>query len=339
MKNNAIKIAGYVIVIGIVLLVYFLTKRDGSDDDQPVVTPSELIDVSDFNHQIEDTTKRNVPSDPSMMTGYGLRLYEWNGKFISTESLKPDKDNQLQVVVSLANATDIQDRVGLLLFLDGKLQQYRVDNSEDKTYLYTQSMPSKSVLNVPITLETETTAVAKRELFIVLVNRMDELPGEKQPHVGFFTLSMQKAVQSPTVSKSAEQPDLSFAPVKPIPSTYTGSLDVGNVSVALSQERSEISFIQLPSLALLANESTKLVLRGTGEPGQYATVLFRNHEPVPFENSLELYWEIKEKEMLDTTISLPAEAGTDPSQYYMITVPLNAQFPFIVSSPKAVNAP
>ncbi|MFD0589282.1 hypothetical protein ACFQZE_14930 [Paenibacillus sp. GCM10027627] len=341
MKTNAIKIAGYVIVIGIVLLIYFLTTGDETRNNKPASVPAiGLTDISDFKHRIEDTTKRNVPSDPKMMTGYGLRLYNWNGAFVPSPSVEPDKNNRLQLVVSLANATETDDKVGLLLFLDGKLQKYRVDSSKEDTYLYSQAMSAKSVLNVPITLDAGTSPFSKRNLFIVMVNRMDEMPGDKLTHVDFFTLSMLKTVVSPAPAQNTETPAQPLAPVKPIPASYTGSLDSGNVTVALVPEEAEISFIQQPSLSLPAGKPSKLTLRGTGVPGRYATILFRNHQPVFLQESgAEIYWEIKENEMLDLPVTLPAEDGPGKSQFYFITVPLSDQFPVVVNSPKMKNEP
>ncbi|MBH5319509.1 hypothetical protein I6N90_17065 [Paenibacillus sp. GSMTC-2017] len=339
MKTYVIKLAGYAIVIGCVLLVYVLLTQDRQVKTTSTTTaPAGLTDISDFQHKISDTTKRNVPQDPKMLQGYGLRLYDWNGKFVEAEPIIA-KDDKVKMVVSMTNATDESDRVGFYLFVDGKLQPYQVDDAGDTMYVYSDKMPAKSVRNVPISFEAKDSSAPERTLFIVMIHKMNELPGDRTPHIDFFTLSLRKPIIFPEADKNV-QTLFHFTKTKPIPDSFTGFYNAKKVSIALTPETEELTFSQQALISLPADQTSPFILRGAGLPGRYATVLFQNHQPVFLsENEPEIFWEIKEKEMLELPVTLQTGNSLEPIQLYSITIPLDGQLPVAVNSPKMKTTP
>lgn len=299
------------------LIIFFITYH-------PQINPTKYIkqleDVSPFNNRITKKATTHLP-DNKNLSGYGLRMFDTDGNFISSQSYISTNTN-FKCYVSLVNANEYQDKVGLLLFLGDKLLEYKVDNNLNNQQFFTYKLPPFSMINIPVEFsisDTDSTNI-NRNLWIVYLYLLDKEP-QKNFHIPYFYLTMKKQIILEDYDSTS--PKSNVVQTKTIPVIKNLSKNNSRI-VIIEKAEEENNLFQSSIIKVKKNTIVKFNLKAfMSESCMYSTFVFFDNYPVEFENSNRLIWRAEKNSMLSYDFSIKIPTQTGHHTMYSISVPLN----------------
>ena len=156
-----------VAIIAIFYVVTIVVSRKTTD-------PSINISISDdYNKKLSHNGLVNMP-DKENLQGYGIRIFDEEGLFLT--SLDTKENGDIECYVSLANMNNYTDNSALMIFIDGLIQDFYVDNKKVDEYVYFFKMDPFSIRNIPITLSNFTREQKNHNITFVYLNKIQESP-------------------------------------------------------------------------------------------------------------------------------------------------------------------
>jgi len=215
------------------------------------------------------------------------------------------------------------------VFIDGKPVEFFVDTNHFAQMNYTQSISAYSLINIPISLEDDTSE-GKHDLFVVVVRGLKE-EISKENHQRYFTTCIRKNL----VVSNRNNIEYGLTPTGTITNISHG-WTYNNAFVAVINSDTDIEgMMQRLKIKIEKSCNIPFIINAVGKPGTYSTVVFIDNMPVKaFDDQYNLVWEISENEMLEHRFVLSRDIGIGQHQVYSITIPINKTEPILQESEK-----
>ncbi|MCX7748074.1 MAG: hypothetical protein N2645_14500 [Clostridia bacterium] len=318
---------------GIFILCIFLFLLSSACSSKPEIIEKKtfLKDISNFGLKLAGATENHLPPGP--LQGYGLRLFDLKGNFIS-DSMLSYQQGTLDYFVSIANANPSKDKIALILFVDGKPQRFSVDGQKDEKLSYVLDFEANSLINVPVSFRPVFGKGSSHRIYFSIVYNMDEKPGNE--NIPFFTssLMMEYKVDSSSKVFSDDTP----ASVVPLPDSLKDAAAQVNVGFIIG-EGDKVDFTRRQQTKFKAKKggTATFTLGEIGRSGSFSAVLFIDNTPVRVFNGRDFFkWSNDGNQMLKHKASIPVPVTSGDHVMYVIVVPMEGKECKIFSSEKVL---
>lgn len=140
MKRNA---SFYTLLLIVVFMVFAGCSREGEKD----VKQNTKLKNTTFNSKIDSTANRDkLPNTTS--GGISLGLYNLNGEIEKNYNFNIDENQSIKKFLSIGNLIESERVYKLLLFIDYKQEEFKIDNREASKE-FTFKMKAGETLEIP----------------------------------------------------------------------------------------------------------------------------------------------------------------------------------------------
>ncbi|NJD04454.1 MAG: hypothetical protein FIA99_18105 [Ruminiclostridium sp.] len=332
-----------IIIVFIVLIFMYFQTFVFTDDTATnnIIRQNEekvfsIKDISNFKNKIATANEIILPPNGDLF-GYGMRLFNTNGEFISNRYIQY-MDTPLEYFVSIANINNYDDDIGFMILYDDELQPFYIDEQEQKYVFYKFNLKKKSQINLPITFDPEIknkNMIYNIHFFIVYY--LNEDPGEKYKYIDFFTLSLPYKIDFSNSKKTIKNNNVinKHGNTMPITDSIKKLLNVNYITTIITKNKEKNNLTQEITITSKKGAIENFLLKSAGKKGKYSTIVFLNNEPLPiFNNKYNLDWEINNNEMLNHEFKMQIPNKNGIYSMYTITIPVESDLPYPVGSSK-----
>lgn len=324
-KQNIVVIINSLLIIAIVSVLCFNLKNKFENNKVDVNKAQKnkiLKDISHFNNTIEKTNERDLPP-PDMLNGYGIRLFNDKGNLVKDEILKKTSNNKYMYYLSIANANEFKDKIGLVLFINGKIHPFSVDGNKEKQIIYMMDYDTYTLANIPISFEVNETEIPykKNLIHFTIIKKIDKI-NNKIKSMPFFANGMDKYIINDNSNKTIDKTQVNNT------SIYKKRKGLKNnvFRMTIEKEQQEGNKGQTEELTVNKGEKVALLFEATSDKeGVYSTIVFIDNKPLEPYMEKPIIWKIKNGQMLSDIINIkmPEEKGN--YEMYAITIYLNEE--------------
>lgn len=287
-------------------------------------TVTNIEDISYFKHKIAITNRnRDKFIFPSDIGGYGIRLFDFDNNFITTNKIDYC-DKKLCYYVSFVNANSYDDYIGFMVVLDGEVQPFSLDGNTIEQSIHYEHLKAHSLINIPITFNPNINDnLDKHTIYFLAIYKQHILPNKDEPYIDTYAAPY---ICELDISKSSHN-------------NLSRSVNLNNFkinSVSISQNLTSnnwtgisngLSIEPLKSyneLSITSGKNDNYYTFGSVLPNNiYSTIVFLDNKPIILPNgSFSVLWSPTENKMMYYNFNIKDTLAEGTHQMYSITLPL-----------------
>ncbi len=321
----------YILVFLLIVCINYIYNSIKSNSAGEVTSSSiSLNDVGKFNKRIVNATD-HLPDDKILSSGFGLRIYDNNGKFLETDKLILNND-PINFYVSMVNGTSQGNSVGFVIFIDGFIQEIFIDQDDKSKNIFSTKLESRSLINVPIAIKKpKVSNDTKHNLLVVMLYDLDKLPGGREMYIDFYVNFIYKTVDMGNLIPTISNRDFKEVTFKDKEAPHS---DSKGVIVGIQEGDSDQDILRFKTF--VQNKKT-MILSGKAPEGKYSSVILVNNEPVSINGNTEFFWEVNQKgEYLREKVTLDPILNKQPLPLFVLTIPIKEELPIVFGSSKQI---
>ena len=286
---------------------------------------TNIEDMSYFKHKIAITnSNRNKFIFSNNIGGYGIRLFDFDNKFIATNKIDYC-DKKLSYYISFVNANSYDDYIGFMVVVDGQVQPFSLDGNTTEQIIHNEHLKSHSLINIPITFNPKINDnLYKHTIYFLAIYKQHTLPSKGEPYVDTYTapymceLDISKSSHN-NLSKTINSNNFKINSVdinKGLTSNNWTSISNG-LSIEPLKSNNELSIV--------SNKNDNFYTFGSILPNNiYSTIVFLDNKPVTLPNGdFSILWSPIEKKMMYYNFNIKGTLSEGTHQIYSVTLPLS----------------
>ena len=334
------KIINCLIIMGFILLLISCNVPSIKQTlPDTVVDPFVQPDVPETNNNANDRHETNIEKD-TVSPIIGSLTHGFKDKSLTNEyGLRHIySGEEMHINYSIAMSGNISDAgVGIMLFLDGKPQPYKILDDNTYKYMHTFSGATRvepELIFVPVTGQKGDSL----ELFAITFVKPDYFPGDimagnVQSNSALATRTQLEFEESPPEYKYPETPErlitysIQYEDISSkISNTQTSKSIYYNLSVNGQSESSQvINPCVIYNMTKLQSLNCEFEMYGSTEP-EYCLIFFVNHEPISILSEKEIIIRNKNGQKLTVEAIINMSDFDGEAIVYAVVATRNSRF-------------